>query len=61
MNPNGNGLGLSICKKIAICFKGDLTCVSTIGHGTTFELTIPAPFEEQALVAPGTLFSADDL
>lgn len=24
LNPNGNGLGLSICKKIAECLNGDL-------------------------------------
>jgi two-component system sensor histidine kinase EvgS len=26
MNPNGNGLGLSICKDIALSMKGDIDC-----------------------------------
>ncbi len=30
-NPNGNGLGLSICHNIAKSLQGDLTCVSYIG------------------------------
>ena len=37
----GNGLGLSICKKIIHLHKGDIRVKSRIGEGTTFTLTIP--------------------
>jgi signal transduction histidine kinase len=41
-NPNGNGLGLSICYKIAKSLNGDLTCVSTVGLGTIFRFSFMA-------------------
>jgi len=41
-NPNGNGLGLSICYKIAKSLNGDLTCNSTIGLGTIFSFSFMA-------------------
>jgi len=41
-NPNGNGLGLSICYKIAKSLNGDLTCNSTVGVGTIFTFTFMA-------------------
>ena len=36
MNPNGNGLGLSICKNLAKCLNGDLTMTSEWGIGSCF-------------------------
>ena len=42
LNANGNGLGLSICKKIAKCLNGDLTVSSEWGVGTIFTLKIEA-------------------
>jgi len=48
-NPNGNGLGLSICYKIAKSLNGDLTCVSTIGLGTIFKFSFMA---EKGIVEP---------
>jgi signal transduction histidine kinase len=42
MNPSGNGLGLNISKNIAQCLKGDLTCKSTIGKGSTFSFIFEA-------------------
>ena len=41
-NPNGNGLGLSICHKIARSLNGDLTCNSTLGVGTIFTFSFLA-------------------
>jgi PAS domain S-box-containing protein len=38
---NGNGLGLPICKKIAILHKGDITVSSQVGEGTRFTITLP--------------------
>ena len=42
MNPIGNGLGLKISKNIAKCLKGDLTCKSTLGFGSTFSFIFEA-------------------
>jgi len=36
MNPNGNGLGLNICKSIALCLNGDLAVTSEWGNGSCF-------------------------
>ena len=35
-NPSGNGLGLSICKKIMMAMKGDITVESYRDFGSTF-------------------------
>ena len=36
LNPNGVGLGLSICKKICTALEGNITCTSKLGQGSTF-------------------------
>lgn len=36
LNPNGVGLGLSICKKICNLLNGDISVESKIGFGSTF-------------------------
>lgn len=36
----GTGVGLSICKKLAMLMKGDLTVSSNPGEGSVFELTV---------------------
>lgn len=41
-NPNGNGLGLSICRNVANNLGGDLTFHSTIGEGCTFVFAFEA-------------------
>lgn len=42
LNPNGVGLGLSICKKICNILNGDITLVSKIGVGTKFTFNVSA-------------------
>jgi signal transduction histidine kinase/CheY-like chemotaxis protein len=37
----GSGLGLSICKRLAILLDGDLSAVSKVGKGSVFNLTLP--------------------
>jgi PAS domain S-box-containing protein len=37
----GTGLGLSICSKLAILMGGEISCQSTIGHGTEFHVDLP--------------------
>ncbi len=38
---DGNGLGLSIVKRIIDLYEGEITCASKIGHGTTFTIKLP--------------------
>ena len=40
MNPNGCGLGLSICKKIVEMFGGELKVTSVFGEGSEFSFII---------------------
>jgi signal transduction histidine kinase len=37
------GYGLAVAKEFVALLGGDLTCVSTLGEGTTFSLWLPAP------------------
>jgi CheY-like chemotaxis protein len=52
----GTGLGLSICRDIVVRTGGDLVARSTVGKGTTMELTLvranTASVEAAALAAP---------
>lgn len=38
----GSGIGLAICRKIALRHNGELTASSKPGHGATFTITLPA-------------------
>ncbi len=38
----GNGLGLALCKQIITEMGGDIRVESTLGHGATFHLALPA-------------------
>lgn len=42
MNPYGNGIGLSLCKKICQGLGGDITVDSVLGIGSTFKFTMKA-------------------
>jgi signal transduction histidine kinase len=44
----GMGLGLSIAKRIAELWKGQLDVESTFGQGTTVVVTLPAAAPNQA-------------
>lgn len=39
--PTGTGLGLAIVKEILAAHRGQVACVSELGKGTTFHLTVP--------------------
>ena len=41
MNPNGTGLGLYLCKKLALLMDGGITVKSVYGNGSKFSLEIP--------------------
>ncbi len=48
----GTGLGLVICKRLAVLMGGDMTMRSTPGEGTTVTLTLPLPVGDPADVEP---------
>jgi signal transduction histidine kinase len=41
-DETGTGLGLAIVKEIVTAHKGEVTCASEPGQGTTFRITLPA-------------------
>ena len=44
----GTGLGLVICKRLAVLMGGDVTMSSRLGEGTTIRLTVPLPVGDPA-------------
>ena len=42
LNSEGCGLGLTICKKIAIAMGGDVTVQSIVGTGSVFSVILPS-------------------
>ena len=49
----GTGLGLVICKRLAVLMGGDVTMDSAPGTGTTMRLTVPLPVCDPVAVDPG--------
>nr|WP_054657192.1 ATP-binding protein [Apilactobacillus ozensis] len=40
-NQGGNGLGLSIAKRLIEAYNGHLSVESSVGHGSIFRITLP--------------------
>ncbi len=53
---DGTGLGLTISRAMAHAMKGEITCGSVLGQGSTFELELPLPPVE--LAAPSQVATA---
>jgi len=49
---SGTGLGLSISREIAARHHGELTCDSTMGRGSRFQLRLPLEDEPEVLIRP---------
>ncbi len=41
--PSGTGLGLAYAQQVIMEHGGEIRCDSTVGQGTTFTITLPAP------------------
>lgn len=48
LNPNGVGLGLSICKKICRNLDGDIFCTSQVGVGSKFTFFVSCDILDEA-------------
>src|SRR5262249_28069211 len=54
----GLGLGLYIVKQICAAHGGDVTCISSVGRGTTFSMTLP--LSAPARASEATVLVVDD-
>lgn len=60
LNPNGVGLGLSICKKICTNLDGDIEVDSKIGTGTSFTFFVPCDLIDEHSGAIRTTIATTD-
>ncbi|MDR3549363.1 MAG: hybrid sensor histidine kinase/response regulator [Candidatus Pacebacteria bacterium] len=51
-NPQGMGLGLALCRKLARLLGGDVICVSSVGSGSSFTMTMKNYEKERKGSAP---------
>lgn len=56
---SGTGLGLLVCWQFTEMLGGRLSVVSEIGHGTTFDLQVPAMSDQAGLPHPANLAMAN--
>ncbi|MDP3021915.1 MAG: ATP-binding protein [Sulfuricurvum sp.] len=52
LEVGGSGLGLSICKQLAMQMGGEITLESNIGWGSLFTVTLPVEISSQELCEP---------
>ncbi len=46
----GTGLGLALCKKIAVGYGGDIKVLSIVGKGSSFTVMIPATVQQEEVL-----------
>lgn len=51
----GSGLGLSICKQLALQMGGEITLESQVGWGSLFNVTLPIEFSDESSIIPRTV------
>jgi signal transduction histidine kinase len=59
--PRGTGLGLPLVRAVARAHGGNVTVSSTVGNGSAFELTLPAPAGARLALAAGAEHEATPL
>lgn len=58
--PAGSGLGLYLCHQIANAHRGELTCQSTVGAGSTFTVYLPTSAQSRHIDVSQVSFDPND-